>query len=333
MTTDEIIDLAPDDASIAAAQILAKPAKWLRLGAFDSENGEVVWGEFQGSAKEPYRTVIEWEEPRFRCNCPSRKRPCKHELALAFLRVSNPEAFGAPAPDWADGGNGNSGEIASPLQLPDGWETLQNEIEKPYFVELQRFLNAERAKFTVFPPSGEEFNALKATPLENVRVLILGQDPYHGPKQAHGMAFSVLPQVSLPPSLANIFREMRDDLGLEPPKSGFLQGWAERGVLLLNAVLTVRRGEANSHKNRGWETFTDAVIRAVSDGENPVVFVLWGNYAQKKERLIDTQKHVVIKSAHPSPLSAHNGFFGSKPFSQINRALENLGREPIDWKL
>ncbi len=332
MTTDEIIDLAPDDASIKAANDLAKPAKWLRLGAFDSEAGETIWGEFQGSGKEPYRTVVEWDEQNFRCTCPSRKQPCKHALAISFIRASDASAFNAPPPSWADDAEATS-ETSLALELPKGWEVLQSEIQKPYFENLEKFVASERARATVFPPAGEEFNALKATPLDKVRVFILGQDPYHGPNQAHGLAFSVLPEVSLPPSLNNIYKELKDDLGITPPKTGYLQKWAEQGVLMLNAVLTVRRGEANSHKGKGWETFTDAVIRAVSDQDNPVVFVLWGNYAQKKEKLIDTTKHVIIKSAHPSPLSAHNGFFGSKPFSKINSALEKKGRGEIDWEL
>jgi uracil-DNA glycosylase len=332
MTTEDILDLAPDEASVKASTGLAKPAKWLRLGAFDSETGETIWGEFQGSGKEPYRTVVEWDEETFRCTCPSRKRPCKHELALCMIRADDPSAFNAPVPEWADGDNAEA-ETSLALELPEGWEVLQQEIDKPYFSDLEKFVSKERANFTVFPPAGEEFNALKATPLPEVRVFILGQDPYHGPKQAHGLAFSVLPEVPLPPSLNNIYKELKADLDITPPKTGYLQKWAEQGVLMLNAVLTVRRGEANSHKGKGWETFTDAVIRAVSDQENPVVFVLWGNYAQKKEKLIDTSKHIVIKSAHPSPLSAHNGFFGSKPFSKINEALEEKGRGTIDWEL
>ncbi len=191
---------------------------------------------------------------------------------------------------------------------------------------------AQRAEHQVFPPSGQEFSALEATPYEKVRVLVLGQDPYHDDGQAHGMSFSVLPGTRTPPSLRNIFKELDADLGIPAPDNGYLMHWAEQGVLLLNAVLTVRAHEANSHKAKGWEKFTDAVIQAVSAREEPVVFVLWGNYAKKKLPLIDTGKHVVVQGAHPSPLSAKL-FFGSRPFSQINTALEGFGVDPIDWRI
>ncbi|MBD0694028.1 uracil-DNA glycosylase [Streptomyces sp. CBMA123] len=219
------------------------------------------------------------------------------------------------------------------MELPESWRAvLGAEVEKPYFAELAAFVAAQRAEHEVFPPSGQEFAALEATPYEKVRVLVLGQDPYHDNGQAHGMSFSVLPGTKTPPSLRNIFKEMDADLGIPAPDNGYLMHWAEQGVLLLNAVLTVRAHEANSHKAKGWEKFTDAVIKAVSEREEPVVFVLWGNYAKKKLPLIDTEKHVVVQGAHPSPLSAKL-FFGSRPFSQINAALDGFGGEPIDWRV
>lgn len=217
--------------------------------------------------------------------------------------------------------------------IPESWSALESEREKPYFQMLEQFVDTERAAHEIYPPSGQELAALEATPLRDVRVFILGQDPYHGPNQGHGLAFSVRPGVTPPPSLVNIFRELKDDLGCPRPANGYLMPWAEQGVLMLNAVLTVRRGEANSHKAKGWEKFTDAVIRLVSAQEQPVVFVLWGGYAQKKAALIDESKHIIFRSAHPSPLSAHNGFLGSRPFSAINAALREAGRGEIDWCL
>jgi uracil-DNA glycosylase len=218
------------------------------------------------------------------------------------------------------------------LPLPSSWRPyLDAELEKPYFARLRAFVDAERRKHVVYPPEDEVFAALELTPYERVRVLILGQDPYHGPGQAQGLAFSVRPGVTPPPSLRNIFRELKDDRGCPPPPDGSLARWARQGVLLLNAVLTVRAGEPNSHRGKGWETFTDAAIRAVNEQAERVVFVLWGGYAGKKEALIDARRHVVLKSAHPSPLSAKRGFFGSRPFSRINAALEEGGRPPIDW--
>jgi len=220
------------------------------------------------------------------------------------------------------------------VSLPDDWRAaLGAEFEQSYFQKLSEFVDAERASHTIYPPEAEVFNAFNFTPLDAVQVLILGQDPYHGPNQAHGLSFSVKPGIAAPPSLANIFRELQSDAGIRKPNNGYLVPWAEHGVLLLNAVMTVRRGEANSHKAKGWEKFTDATIRAVSAKTDPVIFVLWGGYAAKKIPLIDTSRHAIIKSAHPSPLSAHNGFFGSKPFSQINEILDGWGREPIDWQL
>ncbi|MFJ5884877.1 uracil-DNA glycosylase [Kitasatospora cineracea] len=218
-------------------------------------------------------------------------------------------------------------------ELPESWRgVLAEETGKPYFAQLAGFLAAERAEYEVFPPAGQEFAALEAVPYQDVKVLILGQDPYHDNGQAHGMSFSVLPGVRTPPSLRNIYKELGTDLGLTVPDNGYLMPWAEQGVLLLNAVLTVRAHEANSHKNKGWEKFTDAVIKAVSAREEPCVFVLWGGYAKKKLPLIDTERHVVVQGAHPSPLSAKL-FLGSKPFSQINEALEGFGQKAVDWQI
>ena len=220
------------------------------------------------------------------------------------------------------------------LELPQAWQPIVGEeLQKPYFAALQEFLARERREHAVFPPEGEEFTALRLTPYERANVLILGQDPYHDDNQAHGLAFSVRPGVEPPPSLANIFRELRDDLGCRIPDNGYLVPWAEQGVLLLNAVLTVRAHQPNSHKGKGWETFTDAVIRRLAERTDPVVFVLWGAYAQKKAGLIDDGRHTIIRSAHPSPLSARSGFFGSKPFSAINHALRANANPEIDWQL
>lgn len=207
------------------------------------------------------------------------------------------------------------------------------ETEKPYWKPLQQFVRDERSKYKVFPPDKEVFAALHLTPYERVSVLILGQDPYHGEGQAHGLCFSVRPDVAIPPSLVNIYKELHDDLGCKIPNHGNLTHWAEQGVLLLNAVLTVRAHQANSHAGKGWENFTDAIIRAVSAKPDRVVFVLWGAYARKKKPLIDLTRHIVIESAHPSPLSASNGFFGSKPFSKINAALHAADRPEIDWQI
>jgi uracil-DNA glycosylase len=210
---------------------------------------------------------------------------------------------------------------------------LRGEFAKPYWPELQAFVAAERQRYTVYPPTEEVYAALHLTPYAETKVLILGQDPYHGARQAHGLCFSVRQGVRIPPSLANIHRELRDDLDIEPPDHGNLEAWAYQGVLLLNATLTVRAGQAASHQGRGWETFTDEVIRTVSAKDHPVVFVLWGSYARRKRALVDTTRHTIIESAHPSPLSAHNGFFGSRPFSRANAALVAAGLDPIDWRL
>jgi uracil-DNA glycosylase len=217
--------------------------------------------------------------------------------------------------------------------LPPSWQAaIGEEFEKPYFQQLQAFLAAERTTHTVYPPVEDVYNAFKMTPLDKVKVLLLGQDPYHGAGQAHGLCFSVRPGVRRPPSLVNILKELHNDVGCPVPNHGCLQAWAERGVMLLNAVLTVRAGEPNSHKDQGWEKFTDAAIRAVNEKAELVVFLLWGSYAQKKEALIDTDRHVVLKAAHPSPLSFKK-FLGSKPFSSTNAALRKLGRGEIDWCL
>jgi uracil-DNA glycosylase len=220
-----------------------------------------------------------------------------------------------------------------PPHLPPDWTAAVGaELDKPYFHDLQTFVAAERKAHVVYPPEADVFNAFHYTPYKKVKVLLLGQDPYHGPHQAHGLCFSVRPGVRPPPSLVNMLKELHNDLGCRVPNNGCLIPWAERGVMLLNAVLTVRAGEPNSHKNQGWETFTDAVIRAVSDKDNPVVFLLWGAYAQKKTKLIDAKKNRVLTAAHPSPLSAAK-FFGSRPYSAANEALKELDQEPIDWQL
>lgn len=210
---------------------------------------------------------------------------------------------------------------------------LRAEFDAPYWAELQAFVAEERRTHEVYPPPDEVFAALHRTPYAAVKVLILGQDPYHGPGQAHGLCFSVRRGTPIPPSLRNIYAELRHDLGIEPPRHGCLDAWADQGVLLLNATLTVRAREAASHQKRGWETFTDQVIRAVSAKEDRVAFILWGASARRKRDLVDRSRHVIIESAHPSPLSAHNGFFGSRPFSRANDALVAAGREPVDWRI
>jgi uracil-DNA glycosylase len=210
---------------------------------------------------------------------------------------------------------------------------LRDEFAKPYWQELQRFVVEERQRATVYPPHDEVFAALRLTPFADVKAVILGQDPYHGPNQAHGLCFSVRGGITPPPSLQNIFKELEADLGYPPPGHGCLDHWARQGVLLLNTSLTVRQARAGSHQGKGWEVFTDEVLRAVNAKEDRVVFILWGAAARKKKALIDRDRHVVIESAHPSPLSASNGFFGSHPFSRANAALEEAGRTPIDWRL
>jgi uracil-DNA glycosylase len=217
--------------------------------------------------------------------------------------------------------------------LPLSWQAvIGDEFEKLYFKNLQAFVADEREAHTVYPPEEDVYNAFRSTPFDKVKVLLLGQDPYHGEGQAHGLCFSVRPGVRPPPSLVNILKELHDDVGCPIPNNGYLQPWADRGVMLLNAVLTVRAHEPNSHKGKGWETFTDAAIQALGERPEPVVFLLWGSYAQKKEALIDTDRHVVLKAAHPSPLSAKK-FRGGRPFSAANAALRKLGQGEIDWCL
>lgn len=220
-------------------------------------------------------------------------------------------------------------------KLEASWKAaLANEFQQPYFTALKAFLLQEReARRTFYPPGTLIFNALDTTPFDQVKVVILGQDPYHGPGQAHGLSFSVPDGVPPPPSLVNIFKELHDDLGVPKPHTGNLEPWARQGVLLLNATLTVRAHQAASHQGKGWEQFTDAIIRALNDKREHLVFILWGRYAREKGRIIDRQRHLVLTSAHPSPLSASNGFFGSKPFSATNRYLEQHGEQPIDWSL
>ncbi len=222
-----------------------------------------------------------------------------------------------------------------PITLNGSWsEPLRDEFEQPYMARLGQFLTAERKSGqTIFPDSANWFRALDLTPLEDVRVVILGQDPYHGPGQAHGLCFSVRPGIRPPPSLANIFKEMKSDLGIAPSAHGFLEHWAKQGVLLLNSVLTVRSGAAASHRERGWERFTEAVVRLVNAKSEPVAFLLWGSYAQRKAAFVDQEKHLVLKAPHPSPLSAHRGFFGCAHFSRTNAFLRDRGQAPIDWAL
>jgi uracil-DNA glycosylase len=220
------------------------------------------------------------------------------------------------------------------INIPESWhEHLNGELAKPYFQKLEQFVDEERQHYEVFPPEQDVFSALRLTPYERVNVFLLGQDPYHDNNQAHGLCFSVRPGIKPPPSLVNIFKELRSDVDFRIPNNGYLVPWAEQGMLMLNAVLTVRAHEPNSHKNHGWEKFTDQVIRVVNAKEEPVIFVLWGGYAQKKKALIDTTRHTIIESAHPSPLSARNGFFGSRPFSRINQILREHGKPEINWQL
>ncbi|HVI05689.1 MAG TPA: uracil-DNA glycosylase [Sphingomicrobium sp.] len=221
------------------------------------------------------------------------------------------------------------------IKLHPSWlEPLSGEFTEPYMAELKRFLLSEKERGKqIYPKGSNWFRALDLTPLDAVRVVILGQDPYHGPGQAHGLCFSVPDGVQPPPSLVNIYKELKSDLGIEPARHGTLEHWARQGVLLLNSVLTVEMGRAASHRDRGWERFTDQIIGLVNKGADPVVFMLWGNYAQKKAAFVDQNKHLVLKAAHPSPLSAHSGFFGCRHFSKSNEFLESRGLRPIDWAL
>lgn len=214
------------------------------------------------------------------------------------------------------------------------WENLlSDEFKKDYYLKLRKFLINEYRTQTIHPDMYDIFNALHYTEYKNVKVVILGQDPYHGPNQAHGLSFSVKPEVPAPPSLMNIYKELNSDVGCYIPNNGYLKKWADQGVMLLNTVLTVREGQANSHKNIGWEHFTDKIIRLLNNREEPVVFILWGKNAQSKLDISINSRHYIIKSVHPSPLSAHGGFFGSKPFSKANKFLLSIGKEPIDWQI
>ena len=216
------------------------------------------------------------------------------------------------------------------------WQTyLGPEKQQPYFQALlSKVTQARNEGKVIYPPAGDVFNAIKYTPLDQVKVVILGQDPYHGPNQAHGLCFSVQPKVKIPPSLVNIYKELATDIeGFSIPSHGYLKSWAEQGVLLLNTVLTVEQGQAHSHAKWGWETFTDKVIDVVNDACDNVVFLLWGSHAQKKGQAIDSAKHLILQAPHPSPLSAHRGFFGCQHFSQANRYLESVGKSPINWQV
>lgn len=224
---------------------------------------------------------------------------------------------------------------ARSIQLDESWKAvLQSEFERDYMRQLREFLLAEKqAGRTVYPPGSEIFAALDSTPFDQTRVVILGQDPYHGPNQAQGLCFSVRQGVAVPPSLRNIYKELAADLNVPIPAHGDLGAWAKQGVLLLNAVLTVRAGEANSHQGKGWEIFTDRVIASLNEQRQHLVFILWGSYAQKKGSMIDQNRHFVIRSPHPSPLSAHRGFFGSQPFSRCNEYLRKTGQQEINWAI
>ncbi len=218
--------------------------------------------------------------------------------------------------------------------IDNDWLPAVNaEFKKPYYAELYRFVKEEYSKVAVFPPADEIFSALHLTPLSKVKVVIIGQDPYHNVGQAHGLCFSVRPEVDIPPSLVNIYKELQSDLGCKIPNNGYLVKWAEQGVLLLNTVLTVRAHQALSHQGKGWEQFTDAIIRAVNAEERPIAYLLWGRPAQSKMSMLDNPKHKVFTAPHPSPLSAHRGFFGCKHFSQANAFLEENGLAPIDWQI
>ncbi|MBR6535566.1 MAG: uracil-DNA glycosylase [Lachnospiraceae bacterium] len=218
--------------------------------------------------------------------------------------------------------------------IDNDWLPAVNaEFKKPYYAELYKFVKEEYSRVAVFPPADEIFSALHLTPLSKVKVVIIGQDPYHNVGQAHGLCFSVRPEVDIPPSLVNIYKELQSDLGCKIPNNGYLVKWAEQGVLLLNTVLTVRAHQANSHQGKGWEQFTDAIIRAVNAEDRPIAYLLWGRPAQSKMSMLDNPKHKVFTAPHPSPLSAHRGFFGCKHFSQANAFLEENGVEPIDWQI
>ncbi|MFC6464205.1 uracil-DNA glycosylase [Marinilactibacillus sp. GCM10026970] len=221
-----------------------------------------------------------------------------------------------------------------PIPVKNDWKPILEKVEKTEtYQQLREFLVEEYNTETIYPKKEAIWQAFEWTPYHQVKAVILGQDPYHGAHQAHGLAFSVQPQVKLPPSLRNIYKELQSDLGIEPVTHGYLESWAKQGVLLLNTVLTVRAKEAHSHKNKGWEMLTDEVIKSLNEREEPIVFILWGSPAQKKRTLIDESKHYVLTAVHPSPLAAYRGFFGSKPFSKTNELLIESGQSPIDWKL
>lgn len=215
----------------------------------------------------------------------------------------------------------------------DWLDALKDEFKKPYYAKLHKKVMEEYHTHLIFPPADDIFNAFHLTPLKNVKVVILGQDPYHNVNQAHGLCFSVKPEVEIPPSLVNIYKELHDDLGCEIPNHGYLTKWADQGVLMLNTVLTVRAHQANSHRGIGWEEFTDAAIRAVNAQDRPIVYILWGKPAQSKKSMLTNPKHLILEAPHPSPLSAYRGFFGSKPFSKTNAFLQEHGVEPIDWQI
>ena len=220
------------------------------------------------------------------------------------------------------------------VNFNNDWDgILQDEFEKPYYKALREFLKKEYKTQTILPDMYDIFNALKATPYGNVKAVIIGQDPYHGPGQAHGMCFSVRKGIPKPPSLVNIFKELENDLGIKEPDDGFLEPWAKQGVLLLNSVLTVRKGMANSHAGKGWEIFTDTVIQKINDKNSPVVFLLWGAYAREKAKIVTNKKHLLLTAAHPSPLSAYNGFFGCRHFSKANTFLTENGISEINWDI
>ena len=226
-------------------------------------------------------------------------------------------------------------ESESQIKLHSSWlDVVGGEFDLPYMAQLKEFLQQEkRQRKIIYPPGNLIFNALNTTHFDDVKVVIIGQDPYHGPNQAHGLCFSVMPGVPIPPSLRNIYQELRTDLDIPSPAHGYLQSWAEHGVLLLNATLTVERGKAGAHQGKGWETFTDAVIRAINDRRRDVVFLLWGSYAQQKGEVIDNNKHLVLKAPHPSPFSANRGFFGCKHFSRTNQYLQSQGLQAVNWRL
>lgn len=219
-------------------------------------------------------------------------------------------------------------------QISNDWlQAVGEEFRKPYYKELYQFVKQEYSEYVIYPESEDIFNALHLTPLKDVKVVIIGQDPYHNVGQAHGLCFSVKPDVDIPPSLVNIYKELHDDLGCYVPDNGFLEKWAKQGVLLLNTVLTVRAHKAAAHQGKGWEIFTDAIIEAVNKEDRPIVFILWGRPAQAKKKMLNNPKHLILEAPHPSPLSAYRGFFGSKPFSQTNTFLKENGVEPIDWQI